>query len=137
MNNRNTTLRKLRLLIREINSPLGDSEAELLSDMNEVLDVLTGIAEESDDPMVKIEITSMKNDLKASSGGADRAMSASIARILDFIEGNKSIEADGLILRLQTLLRKTLPASGVYDTPQSNLNPPFDPTKSGRYITMV
>ena len=37
----------LRLLIKELLSPVGDSEAELMTDITEVVEVLEGIASEA------------------------------------------------------------------------------------------
>jgi hypothetical protein len=126
----------LRALIRELKSPVGSSESELLSDVDEVLDVLTGLRDEVDND-TKMKIVSLQNQLRQATNMGKRNISASLANILKFIDGNDKIDAEGLILRLETLLRRSFPVSGNYDTPQSNLNPPYDPTKSGRYITTV
>lgn len=126
----------LRALIRELKSPVGSSESERLSDVDEVLEVLTGLRDEVDND-TKMKIVSLQNQLRQATNMGSRKISASLANILKFIDGNDKIDAEGLIHRLETLLRRSLPTSGDYDTPQSKLNPPYDPTKSGRYITTV
>ena len=125
--------RILRSLIRELKSPVGDSEAELLSDVDEVIEVLQGLSHESP-PKLKMILNDAINSLSGASSGDGRKIASVIGRVLELVEVDE-IEAPGLILRLQTLLRRSLPISGDYDTPQSHLQPPFDPTKSGRYIT--
>lgn len=128
-------MRSLRALIRELSSPMGDSEAELLTDIDQVLAVLSGLCDESP-PDVRIEIIAHQNDLRSASNRDDRAIATSLAKLLKYLQFNeKTIDASGLIMRLETLLRRSLPTSGVYDTPQSSLNPPYDPTKTGRYMT--
>jgi hypothetical protein len=126
----------LRALIRELKSPVGSSESELLSDVDEVLEVLTGLRDEVDND-TKMKIVSLQNQLRQATNMGSRKISASLANILKFIDGNDKIDAEGLIHRLEALLRRSLPTSGDYDPPQSNLNPPYDPTKTGRYITTV
>jgi len=127
------TERILRSLIRELRSPVGDSTAEILTDIDEVLQVLDGIA--SDAP-VKLKV--IIKDAMRSLGGASmqdgRKIAAVLSNILDLVRADE-IDAPGLILRLETLLRRTLPVSGNYDIPQSQLQPPFDPSKAGRYTT--
>jgi hypothetical protein len=124
----------LRMLIREMSSPLGDSEAEILTDIDEVLAVLSGICDDVG-PKTKMELMGLQNHLRAASQGEGRKIAAAVADILNYVESNDEIEADGLILRLEALLRRSLPTPGTYDTPQSGLNPPYDPTKTGRYMT--
>lgn len=126
----------LRALIRELRSPVGDSTAELLSDVDEVLAVIDGICDEVD-VKTRVDLMQIKNAIGAASNKDGRSIASSLATLLDYITGNDNIDAPGLELRLQTLLRRSLPASGAYDTPQSNLKAPFDPTKSGRYITTM
>lgn len=124
----------LRKLIREMSSPLGDSEAEMFSDIDEVLAVLSGICDDVS-PKTKMEIKGLQNHLRASTNGDGRKVASALSDILSYIRGNDEIDAPGLVLRLETLLRRSLPTSGNYDSPQPGLNPPFDPTKSGRYMT--
>lgn len=115
-------------------SPLGDSEAELFSDVDEVLAVLTGLCDEVS-PKTKMEIIGLQKHLRAATNGSDRNVASAISDILEYISGNNEIKASGLIFRLETLLRRSLPTPGTYDAPQSALNPPYDPTKTGRYMT--
>ena len=126
----------LRLLIREISSPIGESEAEIISDIEEVIEVLNGIAEVSP-PRVKMIVLDAIKCLGPSAAFDGRRISATLSDILDLVKNTEEIDADGLVLRLETLLRRSLPVSARYDTPQSPLKAPFDPTKSGRYITTV
>jgi hypothetical protein len=123
----------LRLLIKELLSPVGDSEAELMTDITEVVEVLEGIASEAT-PTLKMKINDAIKNLNASSIGSPREIAAAISRILTFIN-EQEIDAPGLVLRLETLLRRSLPISGNYDAPQSHLKPPFEPAKAGRYMT--
>lgn len=128
-------MRSLRALIRELSSPMGDSESEILTDIDQVLAVMSGLCDESP-PDVRMTLMSLQNDLSAASNRDGRAIAASLSRILDYVKKNEEVlQAPGLILRLETLLRRSLPTSGAYDTPQSKLNPPYDPTKTGRYMT--
>jgi hypothetical protein len=126
----------LRLLIREIASPVGDSVAEVISDIEEVVEVLNGIAEISP-PRVKMLVIDAIKCLGPSIASDGRKISATLSDVLRLVKDTKEIKASGLVLRLETLLRRSLPISAKYDTPQSSLKPPFDPTKSGRYITIV
>ena len=128
--------RILRQLIREIASPLGDSELEVLSDIEEVVEVLQGISEIAP-PHVKVLVIDAIKCLGPSSSADGRKIASSLADVLSLVEDTDEIKADGLVLRLKALLRRSLPVSAKYDTPQSPLKPPFDPTKSGRYITTV
>ena len=128
--------RILRQLIREIASPLGDSELEVLSDSEEVVEVLQGISEIAP-PHVKVLVIDAIKCLGPSSSADGRKIASSLADVLSLVEDTDEIKADGLVLRLKALLRRSLPVSAKYDTPQSPLKPPFDPTKSGRYITTV
>lgn len=123
----------LRLLIRELNSPVGDSTNEILTDINEVLQVLEGLCEEVP-PSSRMEIVSCMNMLKVSTNQNGLKIASELSKILELMQTKHKDIAPGLILRLQTLLRRSLPTPGNYDTPQSALNPPFDPTKSGRYM---
>lgn len=124
----------LRQLIREMGSPLGDSEAETLSDVDEVLAVLTGLCDEVS-PKTKMAIIGLQNHLRAATNSDGIKIASALSDILSYVSGNDEIDADGLVLRLQALLRRSLPTPGTYDTPQSDLNPPYDPTKTGRYMT--
>jgi len=126
----------LRLLIREIASPVGDSVAEVISDIEEVVEVLNGIAEISP-PRVKMLVIDAIKCLGPSTAHDGRKISATLSDVLRLVKDTKAIDADGLVLRLEALLRRSLPVSAKYDTPQSPLKAPFDPTKSGRYITTV
>lgn len=123
----------LRSLIRELKSPVGDSEAELLSDVDEVIEVLQGLSREAPAKLKMIINDSIKA-LSGASSGDGRKIASVIGRVLELVDVDE-IKAPGLVLRLQTLLRRSLPISGDYDTPQSHLKAPFDPTKSGRHIT--
>jgi len=123
----------LRQLIREMSSPLGDSEAEMLTDVDEVLTVMSGICNEVG-PNTKMEIIGLQNALRSASNRDARKVASVLSQILSYIEENKEIKAQGLVNRLETLLRRSLPTPGTYDTPQSGLNPPYDPTKTGRYM---
>lgn len=129
------SLKILKLLIRELRSPVGDSEAELLTDIDEVLEVLNGIMLDAP-PQIRMDIQGLQNGLRAASLRDGRAISSALAMILEYIDDNDLIDAPGLILRLETLIRRSLPTSGNYDTPQSGLNLPYDPTKTGRYMTV-
>lgn len=124
----------LRKLIREMSSPLGDSEAEMLTDIDEVLAVMSGICDEVV-PNTKMEMMGLQNALRGASNRDARKVAAVLTQILSYIRENEEIKAPGLINRLETLLRRSLPTPGTYDTPQSALNPPYDPTKTGRYMT--
>ena len=127
----------LRLLIREISSPLGDSVAEVISDIDEVVEVLQGISEISP-PHVKMLVVDAIRCLGPSTASDGRKIASTLADILRLVKDTKEIKASGLVLRLEALLRSgSLPVSAKYDAPQSPLKPPFDPTKSGRYITIV
>lgn len=129
-------IKTLRLLIREIASPLGDSVAEVISDVDEVVEVLQGISEISP-PRVKILVIDAIRCLGPSTAADGRKIASTLADVLTLIKDTEEIKASGLVLRLEALLRRSLPISAKYDTPQSPLKPPFDPTKSGRYITTV
>ena len=135
------THRKLVTLIREVlltelRSPVGDSTAELLSDIDEVIEVLEGIKEIS--PMsVKIVLSDVISSLAGSTSSDGRAISSVLSDILAYVKGEPEIDAPGLILRLETLIRRSLPVSGNHDSPQSDLKPPFDPSKAGRFNTIV
>ena len=124
----------LRLLIREMNSPVGDSTAEVLSDIDEVIQVLEGICEEVP-PDARMKIKGGISLLKFSTNQDGRKIAAALSEILNLMRSKHADIAPGLILRLETLLRRSLPTPGTYDSPQSKLNPPFDPSKTGRYIT--
>lgn len=123
----------LRALIRELRSPVGDSTAELLTDIDEVLQVLDGIA--SDAPIsLKVIIKDAMRSLSAASNQDGRKIAAVLSNVLDLVRADE-VDAPGLILRLETLLRRSLPVAGNYNIPQSQLQPPFDPSKAGRYTT--
>lgn len=126
----------LRALIRELNSPVGDSVAELMTDIDEVIDVIDGLCKEVG-PKTRFDLLNHKQDLRMSSNRDGRMIANSIASLLEYIEDNDEIDAPGLELRLQTLLRRSLPTSGTYDAPQTHLKPPFDPSKAGRFTTIV
>ena len=128
-------MRSLRALIRELSSPVGDSEAELLTDIDQVLAVVSGLCDITP-PDIRMTLMSHQHNIRSASNRDGRAIAASLARLLSYVKAHENeIDAPGLILRLETLLRRSLPTSGVYDTPQSKLNPPYDPTKTGRYMT--
>ena len=110
--------------------------AEVISDIEEVVEVLNGIAEISPPPVKMLVIDAIKC-LGPSIASDGRKISATLSDVLRLVKSTKEIKASGLVLRLETLLRRSLPISAKYDTPQSPLKPPFDPTKSGRYITIV
>jgi len=123
----------LRLLIKELLSPVGDSEEELMTDISEVVEVLEGIASDAP-PTLKMKINDAIKHLNASTIGSPREIAAAISRILTFVN-EQEIDAPGLVLRLETLLRRSLPVAGNYDAPQSILKAPFEPSKAGRYTT--
>lgn len=120
-------------LVNELRSPVGDSTAELLTDIDEVLQVLSGI---SDDAPIKLKviIRDAMNSLRAASNADGRKIASVLSKVLKLVHADE-IDAPGLILRLETLLRRSLPVAGDYDMPQSHLQPPFDPSKAGRYTT--
>lgn len=122
----------LRALIRELKSPYGESEAELLSNLDEILSVLSTIGSESP-PHVKMMINDAINTLSSASSQDGRKIASVIGNLISYLENEPDLEVEGLIMRLETLIRRDLPVSGDYDTPQSNLKPPFDPSKAGRY----
>lgn len=124
----------LRLLIAELLSPVGDSEAELLSDIAEVVQVLQGIS--ADAPMaLKMKINDAVKALNGATVGSPRAVASALSKILTFIS-DQGIDAPGLVLRLETLLRRSLPVAGDYDPPQSSLKAPFEPSKAGRFAVV-
>jgi len=135
MRNSHKKLRQIirETLINELRSPVGDSTAELLTDIDEVLQVLSGI---SDDAPIKLKviIRDAMNSLRAASNTDGRKIASVLSKVLKLVKADE-IDAPGLILRLETLLRRSLPIAGDYDIPQSHLQPPFDPSKSGRYTT--
>lgn len=122
----------LRALIRELKSPYGESEAELISNLDEVLSVLSTISSESP-PRIKMMINDAIQTLRAASSQDGMKISSVIGNLIAYLENEPELEVEGLIMRLETLIRRDLPISGDYDTPQSNLKPPFDPSKAGRY----
>jgi len=123
----------LRQIIRELRSPVGDSTVEVLTDIDEVLQVLDGIA--ADAPYIlKVIIKDAMKSLRSASNQDGRRIAAVLSNVLDLVQDDE-FDAPGLILRLQTLLRRSLPVAGNYDAPQSNLNPAFDPSKAGRFMT--
>ena len=123
------------VLVKELRSPVGDSTAELLSDIDEVIEVLEGIKEIS--PMsVKIVLGGAINRLAGATSSDGRAISSVLSDVLSYVKAEPKIDAPGLILRLETLIRRSLPVPGNYDSPQSELKPPFDPSKAGRFNTI-
>lgn len=124
----------LRTLIRELSSPLGDSTLELRSDIETIIKTLGNLVQDvfDRDPGIASTLRSMSDNLKGVMFNDPRAVAVSLQRILSLLESELPDETAGLQLRIQTLLRR-LPAVGASNPPQSGLNPPFDPTKSGRF----
>jgi len=124
----------LRGLIRELMSPLGDSTLELRSDIEEIIKQLDVIVEDifERDPALAVKLRASSNDLKKNMFDDQRKISRSVQELLTLIVSSLPDETEGLQLRLQTLLRR-LPVVSTYDSQQSELNPPEDPTKSGRF----
>lgn len=124
----------LRRLIRELMSPLGDSTLEFRSDIEEVVKQLDKTIEDifERDPALAVKLRASSNNLKKNMFDDQRKAAKSIQELLALIVAQLPKETEGLQLRLQTLLRR-LPVNGSYDSQQSGLNPPEDPTKSGRF----
>ena len=122
------------MLIRELSSPLGDSTLELRSDIEAIIKTLGDLVQDmfSRDPSLASNLRSMSGNLRDVMFDDPRAVAVELQDILHLLESALPDETAGLQLRLQTLLRR-LPAVGASNPPQSGLNPPFDPTKSGRF----
>jgi hypothetical protein len=115
-------------------SPLGDSTLEFRSDIEEVVKQLDKTIEDifERDPALAVKLRASSNNLKKNMFDDQRKAARSIQELLALIVAQLPKETEGLQLRLQTLLRR-LPVNGTYDSQQSGLNPPEDPTKSGRF----
>lgn len=124
----------LRFLIRELLSPVGASEAEVISNIDEVIAALNRVASDKSCKISdRIVILDCIKTLGNSTSSDGRKMSAAISSVIDVLENTDNDDAKSLILRLQTILRRDLPVSGIYDPPQGGLNAPFDPSKSTKF----
>lgn len=124
----------LRSLIQELLSPSGTSVNQVISNIDEIIQALEDISSSEDcsisDRMI---LKSCINIIGSSTSSDGRKMSTAISTVIDVLDRIKNQDAKELILRLQTIVRRDLPVSGIYDTPQSGLNSSFNPAKSTKF----
>ncbi len=124
----------IRTLIRELLSPSGSSVSEVISNIDEVIFALEDIAGDPDCTIKdRIKILDCVKIIKNSTSTDGRKISAALTTVISVLEAIENKDAKNLILRLQTLVRRDLPVSGIYDPPQSGLNLPLDPSKSTKF----
>jgi hypothetical protein len=126
----------IREIITELKSPSGDSREEINSDVDEIIRTLENIASDlfSVDPSLSVAVRNAASDLIKNKMNDPRRLAVNLTDILDIMRRDLDEETLGLQMRLETLLRR-LPQTGSYDVSQSPLNPPFDPSKAGRFNT--
>lgn len=131
----NNTEQILRQLIREFNSPLGDSVLEMMSDVEGVCEALHKLYADTIEiePQLGIELKTFEKELKAAPSKGPKTVAIQMQKILTFLEENLKDETVGLQMRISTLLRRSLPVTGIFQSPQAGLNPAYDPTKGSMF----
>jgi len=124
----------LRSLIQELLSPSATSVNQVISNIDEIIQALEDISSSKDCSISDRMILKSCIKIIGSSTSSDgRKMSTAISNVIDVLDRIKNQDAKEMILRLQTIVRRDLPVSGIYDTPQSGLNSPFNPAKSTKF----
>ena len=130
------SLRKIirEVLLSELLSPVGSSVNEIISNIDEIVMALEDIAGDAECTIKdRIKILDCVRIIKNSTSVDGRKMSAALTTVISVLEVIENEDAKNLILRLQTLVRRDLPVSGIYDSPQSGLNSSFNPAKSTKF----
>lgn len=126
----------LRSLIRELSSPVGDSRLEMMSDVDEVCKSLNNLSLDmfDFDPSLSQGLSDLRQEIDTSQRMGPRSISSSLTKALEYLSLHCDEDTQGLQMRIMTLLRR-LPMVGSQNPAQSALNPPFDPSKAGRFNT--
>ena len=126
----------LRSLIRELSSPVGDSRLEMMSDVDGVCKSLNNLSLDmfNFDPGLSQGLSDLRQEIDTSKRMGPRSISSSLAKALEYLGLHCDEDTRGLQMRIMTLLRR-LPMVGSQNPTQSALNPPFDPSKAGRFNT--
>lgn len=125
----------IRALIREFNSPVGDSVLEMMSDVEGVVEGISKLSDEliEIEPQVGIQLKTFAKSLKSSPKKGPKEVAIQMQKILTFLEDELHDETLGLQMRIATLLRSSLPMTGIFQSPQAGLNPAYDPTKGSMF----
>jgi len=126
----------IRTVIKELKSPVGDSREELSSGIQGIIDSLDNMSDDlfNDRPTTSIMTREFARELRHNKMSEPRAIAAILSKLLNAIRSDLDDETLGLQMRIETLLRR-MPQTGIYNVNQSPLNPPFDPSKAGRFNT--
>ena len=125
----------LRRLICEFNSPLGSSVLEMMSDVDGVVEALNELYKETIEiePQIGIKLKELSKSLKSSTSSGPKEVAINMQKTLTFLEEELHEETLGLQMRIATLLRRSLPMTGIFQSPQSGLNPTYNPAKGSMF----